>query len=560
MAWNGSYIKNVFSAIALLLSLCADGFAAGRLLTDSVLNPSMFPGTERSVSVYATARCGGESALLLCFDGDVFASKAVLDSLVANGTMPPVVAVFVNPGVVKDSDGAAVRYNRSNEFDALTGGMPDFVVDVLLPKVGRMLSPLGIGISANPDMHAVAGASSGGIAAFTLAWRRPDVFRRVYCSVGTFVAMRGGDGYPALVRKTEPKPLRIFLHDGRNDAWNPLFGHWFDYNQLMESAMRFAGYDVAHSWDDGGHSIRGGIREFPKAMEWLWRDWTEPLSAGRSQNDMLQSLVVEGEGWEVADGKVEFPDNSLMKTSEGFVFGEKGGPSTAISPDHRVLVEAERNSDWLVAGIVAADGSVACRQRFYWLHNVEHCADTTVRQMTFDIRGNLFVATNMGVQVCDQNGRVRAILPLPGGAAVEAMKLVGDRLYAKSGATVYVRRLKTVGCSPSESPFKPVSQGTGLTKQRSVVGRCEFYVVDLSAVLVHTTVSESVAGSGGLLYKIRRIEIVGERTEYVFLHIRLHIFGGGVVGHGVGEFVFVQYAFCRIVDVKFGLQQVVANL
>ena len=102
--------------------------------------------------------------------------------------------------------------------------------------------------------------------------------------------------------------------------------------------------------------------------------------------------------------------------------------------------------------------------------------------------------------------------------------------------------------------------GTGLTKQRSVVGRCEFYVVDLSAVLVHTTVSESVAGSGGLLYKIRRIEIVGERTEYVFLHIRLHIFGGGVVGHGVGEFVFVQYAFCRIVDVKFGLQQVVANL
>lgn len=87
MAWNGSYIKNVFSAIALLLSLCADGFAAGRLLTDTVLNPSMFPGTERSVSVYATERCGGESALLLCFDGDVFASKAVLDSLVANGAM-----------------------------------------------------------------------------------------------------------------------------------------------------------------------------------------------------------------------------------------------------------------------------------------------------------------------------------------------------------------------------------------------------------------------------------------------------------------------------------------
>ena len=92
--------------------------------------------------------------------------------------------------------------------------------------VEGLVTPDGrrVRLSHNPDDRAICGASSSGIASFSAAWNRPDLFHRVYSSVGTYVAMRGGNDYPALVRKYEPKPLRIFLQDGMKDAWNPLFG------------------------------------------------------------------------------------------------------------------------------------------------------------------------------------------------------------------------------------------------------------------------------------------------------------------------------------------------
>ncbi len=453
-------LKKLMAVIALLFVSCLDVFAAETVIVDSICDSKVYPGTKRTYSVCLPKQVAGEVGLMLCFDGDVFAARSVVDSLVACHRMPPVAMVFLNPGVV--ADGArVVRYNRSNEFDAIDGRMAEFVEMELLPKVVARLAQMGVTISVNPDMHAVMGASSGGIAAFTLAWQRPDLFRRVYCSVGTFVAMRGGDGYPALVRKTEPQPLKIFLHDGRKDTWNPLFGHWFEYNQLMLSALEFAGYQVAHVWDDGGHSIRGGIREFPAAMSWLWSDWQTPLMAGSSGNDMLQSLLIDGEGWTIATEEIKFPKHNTLKTSTGRTYKLARNCAVAISPDNKTVVESEPNSDWLVASIVDGKGALTCRQRFYWMHNVEHTADATVRQMAFDADGNLFVATNMGVQICDQNGRVRAILPLPKGGAAERLMFKGDCLYVESRGVVYMRRLHTTGYDPLMPPSIPKSQGQG---------------------------------------------------------------------------------------------------
>ncbi len=460
MARVRTIIANLMAVIALLFVHC-NMTASETLITDTICDSQVFPGTKHAYSIRLSQPHDGEVGLMLCFDGDVFSSRAAVDSLVASGQMPPVAMVFLNPGVVSDARGKVMRYNRSNEFDAIDGKMADFIETELLPRVRMRLASLGVVVSENPDMHAVMGASSGGIAAFTLAWQRPDLFRRVYCSVGTFVAMRGGDGYPALVRKTEPKPLKIFLHDGRKDAWNPLFGHWFEYNQLMLSALEFAGYQVAHVWDDGGHSIRGGIREFPAAMAWLWNDWQKPLTAGTSANDMLQSLLVDGEDWTEAGINVKFPKHNIVKTSTGRTFKVDKHCSVAISPDNRTVAESESNSDWLIGSIVDDHGALTCRQRFYWLHNVAHTADTTVRQMAFDANGNLFVATNMGVQVCDQNGRVRAILPLPKGGTADRLMLKSDRLYVESNGVVYVRRLQVSGYDPAMPPFSPKSQGQG---------------------------------------------------------------------------------------------------
>ena len=150
-------------------------------------------------------------------------------------------------------------------------------------------------ISKDPNDRAITGASSSGIAAFTVAWERPDLFSRVYSSVGTFVAMRGGNGYPAMVRKSEPRPLRIYLQDGVNDTWNHIFGDWWEQNQLMSSALNYAGYEFDYKWDRGTHSIYYGTRAYPDAMRWLWRGWPARVKAGESMNDMLKSLLAKGE-------------------------------------------------------------------------------------------------------------------------------------------------------------------------------------------------------------------------------------------------------------------------
>jgi enterochelin esterase family protein len=120
----------------------------------------------------------------------------------------------------------------------------------------------------------VAGLSSGGIAAFTAAWEKPDYFRKVVSWIGSFTNIRGGYVYPVLIRKSKesPKPLRVFLQDGANDLDN-LHGNWPLSNQDMAAALKFAGYDYKFEFGDGGHSGKHGSSMFPDTLRWLWRDW-----------------------------------------------------------------------------------------------------------------------------------------------------------------------------------------------------------------------------------------------------------------------------------------------
>ena len=140
--------------------------------------------------------------------------------------------------------------NRSFEYDAVSDDYARFLVDEMLPHVAKTH---GLTLSADPNDRAIAGNSSGAIAAFVAAWQRPDAFRRVFSAIGTYVGLRGGNGLPLLIRKTEPKPIRVFLQDGRNDL-NNYTGNWFIANQDMLSAFEYAGYDVSHEWGDGAHN------------------------------------------------------------------------------------------------------------------------------------------------------------------------------------------------------------------------------------------------------------------------------------------------------------------
>jgi enterochelin esterase family protein len=134
-------------------------------------------------------------------------------------------------------------------------------------------------ISRDPERHGIAGWSSGAIAAFTVAWERPDMFRKVLNGIGTFVDLKGGHVYPEMVLASEKKPLRIFMIDGRNDnrALNDKGEYdpnrdWFYQNVRLMQALTKKGYDLNYSWGIGVHSHDMGGAMLPEMMRWLWRD------------------------------------------------------------------------------------------------------------------------------------------------------------------------------------------------------------------------------------------------------------------------------------------------
>jgi sugar lactone lactonase YvrE len=513
---------------------------------------------------------------LVKLDGLGAFEGTVLDNLIAKKEVPVIIGVGIVPGTIwKDPAGtpnrAATRFNRSYEFDSTNDRFPDYVLDELLPAVQKLKTHDGRPIRLSPDGndHAATGGSTGGIGSFTLAWRRPDQFTRVYSVIGTFVSMRGGNEYPAIVRKTEPKPIRIFLEDGSVDAWNPLFGSWYDANLNMESALTFAGYDVAHAWGTHGHDGRPGQVVFPDVMRWLWRDYPAPIRTGVSKNSTLQEITAPGDTWQKisqpfrsatglaadakgdvyvsdseagniyrvsADGKANVflrqrtgivgeafgPDGTLygvipaekkivavnpqggirtfnqgiagrgiIVTHDGTVYVSEPGahsdmPSRlwqirgtaktidegllsasgiAFSPDGALFYAAEKTTKWIYSYVVHSDGSLENKQPYYWLHMTDIPNDSGAEDLAVDTHGNLYAATRMGIQVCDQNGRVRAILPLPTPSdAVRGICFGGqnfDLLYVTDGRQVFRRRIKVRGFAPWAAPMAVPSQGAG---------------------------------------------------------------------------------------------------
>src|SRR3989454_584272 len=212
------------------------------------------------------------------------------------------------------STNALDRFNRSYEYDGLGDNYARFLLDELLPYITKEHH---LNLSTNGNDRAIAGASSGAICAFTAAWERPDAFRRVFSSIGTYVGLRGGNSYPTLIRKFEPKPIRIFLQDGSNDL-NIYGGDWWMANQEMERSLKFAGYEVNHVWGTGGHSNQDGTKVFPDAMRWLWKDWPAPVKAGAG-SPQLKEILIPGEDWKLIGEGYKFTEGPAVN-AKGEVF------------------------------------------------------------------------------------------------------------------------------------------------------------------------------------------------------------------------------------------------
>jgi len=236
----------------------------------------VFPGTVRDYWLYVPAQYKAEEpACVMVFqDGNnyqrtngEFRVPIVFDNLIHKKEMPVTIGIFINPGEIPASEeGKQPRRNRSFEYDSLGDQYARFLLEEILPEVGKKYS-----LTKDPERRAICGISSGGICAWTVAWERPDAFRKVLSHVGSFTNIRGGHVYPALIRKTEKKRIRVFLQDGSNDLYN-LHGSWPLANQEMAAALKFMNYDYKFEFGDGGHDGKHGGAILPDSLRWLWRD------------------------------------------------------------------------------------------------------------------------------------------------------------------------------------------------------------------------------------------------------------------------------------------------
>jgi len=282
-------------------ALVQDGVPEGEIRGPFTLPSQAYPGTQHTYWVYVPAQYDPAvpASLMIYNDGQAFKApdgdvraQVVMDNLIYRREIPVMIGVFINPGRRPDQpEPSASNWgdrdtNRPTEYNTLDDKYARVIVDELLPVLYKEYN-----VSKDPERHGIGGSSSGAIAAFTVAWERPDYFRKVLSNVGSFTNIRGGDAYPDIIRQSEKKPLRVFLVDGRNDnrglhadGTYDQSRDWFYQNVRMQQALTEKGYDVNYSWGIQRHGQKMLQTVFPEMMRWLWRD--QPVST--DVHDMVE--------------------------------------------------------------------------------------------------------------------------------------------------------------------------------------------------------------------------------------------------------------------------------
>lgn len=274
-------------------SLTQDGVPKGEVRGPFMLPSQAYPGTQHTYWVYVPAQYdpAKPASLMIFQDGQAFKAEAgdlraqnVMDNLIFRREIPVMIGVFINPGRTPEQPEPTPQEwgdrttNRPTEYNSLDDKYARVIVDELLPELHKSYN-----ISPDPEQHGIGGASSGAIAAFTVAWERPQQFHKVLSIVGSFVNLRGGHVYPERVRESPKKPLRIFMQDGRNDnralQANGSYDEkrdWFFQNVRLMQALTEKGYEVNYAWGMNRHGQKMGGAILPEMMRWLWRD--QPVS------------------------------------------------------------------------------------------------------------------------------------------------------------------------------------------------------------------------------------------------------------------------------------------
>ena len=564
---------------ALLSSACAEEYALGPdsqpqpgvphgVVTKYTWTSQIFPGTTRDYWIYVPAQYNAAkpSCVTIFQDGGGYINEKggwrvpiVLDNLIASRAIPVTIGIFIDPGVLPAlAPNQQPRYNRSYEYDGLGDRYARFLIDEILPEAAKLYN-----LSTDPNDRLIAGASSGGIAAFNAAFNRPDAFHRVLSFIGSYTNLRGADVYADLIRKMEPKPLRVFLQDGTHDL-NLYAGSWYLANQELAAALDFAGYEVNFAVGTEGHNGKHGGAILPDALRWLWKDYPKPVAKSTvnhgGERHFITEILDPASEWELvssghkftegpavdkngnvyfvdvpaslihkvgADAKVTIfkedagqtsglmfgPDgrlyaaqngrkrivayaldgtetvlaegvnsNDLAVSSHGGIYftdppghrvwfidakgdkrivyeAGKGGIAfpngVRFTPDEALLLVADTQNKWVWSFQVQPDGSLINGEPFYHLEIPDDVTNGPLRSgadgMTLDTQGYLYVATKLGIQICDQPGRVVGIIDKPSSADPSNVVFGGPdlrTLYVTALDKVYRRRLRRQGVFP----------------------------------------------------------------------------------------------------------------
>lgn len=240
---------------------------------------------KRKVAVYVPAgyRKNREVPFIVVQDGMRYRDlmSRVLDNLIDEKRVPMMVAVFLNSG-----GGDAQGSQRGLEYDTVSELYATFIEDEVLPVISKKYS---IRFTSDPNGRASMGGSSGGAAAFTMAWFRPDLYRRVLAYSGTFVNQQSPKNretphgaweyHENLIKRSTLKPIRVWLEVSEKDnGWNRNEGslhNWVMANERMAAELRKKGYSYRYVFArNAGHTDGKVTRQtLPEALEWLWKDY-----------------------------------------------------------------------------------------------------------------------------------------------------------------------------------------------------------------------------------------------------------------------------------------------
>lgn len=200
--------------------------------------------------------------------------RPLLDNMIAAKRIPAMVGVFVDPAG-----------QRSTEYDTVSDKYYQFVETELLPAALQqveMKTNLTLNLTKDPEGRATFGGSSGGAAAFTMAWLHPESYRRILTISGTFVGLKTSADYPdgaagyykTLIPNSPVLPLRVFIEAGSNDLGG---GTWEKANDSMSKVLAAKAYHYKYIHAQGAsHEDNGARRQYlPEAMEWLWRGYAK---------------------------------------------------------------------------------------------------------------------------------------------------------------------------------------------------------------------------------------------------------------------------------------------